>query len=151
MIEQRRKQGWGVVEHIAADCKRFKVDKLIIENKASGYDVAHEMIRLFSREAWTVALHDPGRLDKVGRAYTVQHLFSDGLVWRPDTDWGQAVEDELASLPRGAHDDLADSSVNAVMHLRRMQLAQRKDESHSAITEMLYPSAPPPKLIRYES
>ena len=150
-FEQRRKQGWGVVEHIAADCKRFKVDKLIIENKANGISVEQEMRRLFSREPWAVALHDPGKLDKVARAYTVEHLWADGLVWRPDTDWGQMVEDELASLPRGAHDDLADSSVNAVMHLRRMQLAQRKDESHSAITEMLYPSAPPPKLIRYES
>ena len=150
-FEDRRKLGWGVVEHIAADCKKFKVDKLIIENKANGISVEQEMRRLFSREPWTVALHDPGKLDKVARAYTVQHLFADGLIWRPDTDWGQLVEDELASLPRGAHDDLADSSINAVIHLRRMALAQRKDESHAAIENMLFPSTPPPQRRHYES
>ncbi len=149
-FEDRRKLDWGVVEHIAADCRKFKVDKLIIENKANGISVEQEIRRLFSREDWTVALHDPGKLDKVARAYTVQHLFSDGLIWRPDTDWGRLVEDELAALPRGAHDDLADSAVNAIIHLRRMQLAQRRDESHAAINEMLFPSAPQ-RRPHYES
>ena len=148
--EDRRKQEWGLVEHIAADCKRFKVDKLIIENKANGFGVASEMRRLFSRENWTVALHDPGRMDKVARAYATQHLFADGMIWRPDTDWGQLVEDELASLPRGAHDDLADSAVQAITHLRRMNFAQRKDESHAAIENMLFPPAPK-KRLHYES
>ena len=150
-FEQRRKDSWGIVEHIAADCKLYKVDKLIIENKANGITVEQEMRRLFSREAWTVALHDPGRLDKVGRALTVQHRFADGLVWRPDTDWGQMVEDELANLPRGAHDDAADAMINGIVHLNKMNLAPRRDESHAAIQEMLFPSSPPPKLIRYES
>ena len=149
-FEDRRKQEWGLVEHIAADCKKFKVDKLIIENKANGFGVASEMRRLFSRENWTVALHDPGRMDKVARAYATQHLFADGMIWRPDTDWGQLVEDELASLPRGAHDDLADSAVQAITHLRRMNFAQRKDESHAAIESMLFPPAPK-KRLHYES
>lgn len=137
-FEERKRQNWGVVEHLAADCRKFKVDKLIIENKASGISVEQEMRRLFSREPWTVALHDPGRMDKVARAYTVQHLFADGLIWRPDTDWAQPVEDELASLPRGAHDDLADAMINGIIHLRRMDLAKRKDESHQSIERLLY-------------
>ena len=45
-------------------------------------------------------------MDKVGRAYSVQHLFADGLVWRPDTDWAQMVEDQFAIFPKGSHDDL---------------------------------------------
>lgn len=149
-FEERRRQSWGVVEHIAADCKKHHVEKLIIENKANGITVEQEMRRLFSREQWTVALHDPGRMDKSARAYTVQHLFADGLVWRPDTDWAQLVEDELASLPRGQHDDLADASINAIIHLRRMNLAQRKDESHASIENMLYGQAPRKKL-HYEA
>ena len=149
-FEDRRKQSWGVVEHIAADCKKHHVDKLIIENKANGITVEQEMRRLFSRESWTVALHDPGKMDKAARAYTVQHLFSDGLVWRPDTDWAQLVEDELASMPRGAHDDLADASINAIIHLRRMNLAQRQDESFAAIENMLYGKAPI-KRLNYEA
>ena len=151
-FEFRRRMGWGIVEHIAASCKKFKVDKLIIENKANGITVEQEMRRLFGRESWTVALHDPGRMDKAARAYTVQHLFADGLIWVPGfdddrvIDWAQPVVDELASLPRGAHDDLADSSINAIMHLRRMALAQRKDESHDAIERMLYGPAPRRRL-----
>jgi phage terminase large subunit-like protein len=150
-FEERRKQGWGIVEHIAADCKKFKVDKLIIENKANGHSVEQEMRRLFSRENWTVALHDPGRLDKVARAYSVEHLFSDGLIWRPDTAWGQLIEDELANLPRGAHDDVADAAINGIVHLRRMALAQRKDESHQAIENLLFPSKPQKAIKHYES
>jgi hypothetical protein len=150
-FEARQKANWGVVEHIAHDCRKFKVEKLIIENKATGHTVEQEMRRLFSEQPWTVALHDPGRLDKVARAYTVQHLWADGLIWRPDTDWAQLVEDELASLPRGAHDDLADSSINAVMHLRRMSLAPRKDESHAAFEEQMWPSNPPRRMAHYET
>ena len=146
----RRRAHWGVVEHVAADCKKFKVNKLIIENKANGFDVAHEMRRLYADESWVTALDDPGRLDKVARAWTVQPLWADGVVWRPDTDWGQDVQDELSRLPRGAHDDLADSAVAAVRHLNRMGMARRRDESHAAIEEMIYPSIGPPKRLGYE-
>ena len=156
-FEERRKLGWGLIEHIAADCKKHKVDKLIIENKANGITVEQEMRRLFWREPWTVALHDPGKLDKVGRALLVQDKFADGLIWCPGysdgtfVDWAQLVVDECASVPRGAHDDLFDAAVNGIIHLRRMGLAQRKDESHHAIEEMLYPSKPPPQRPHYES
>ena len=149
--EARQKANWGVVEWIAHDCRKFKVDKLIIENKATGHTVEQEMRRLFADAPWSVALHDPGRLDKVARAYTVQHRWADGMIWRPDTDWAQLVEDELASLPRGAHDDLADSSINAVMHLARMNLAVRKDESHAAFEEQMFPSTPPRRMAHYET
>ena len=149
-FEERRKRNWGLIEWIAADCKRFNVDQLIIENKANGFGVASEMRRLFSRERWQVVMHDPGRLDKVARAYTVQPFFADGGMWRPDTDWARAVEWELATLPRGAHDDLADATINAVRHLHRMNMAQMKDESQATIENMLFPPAPS-KRLHYES
>jgi hypothetical protein len=41
--------------------------------------------------------------------------------------------------------------INGIVHLNKMNLAPRRDESHAAIQEMLFPSSPPPKLIRYES
>lgn len=156
-FEDRQKSNWGVVEWIAYDCTRLKVDKLIIENKATGHTVEQEMRRLFSDRSFTVALHDPGRQDKTARAYMVEHLFADGLIWAPGyndgrfVDWADLVVDELAKLPKGAHDDLADSSVNAIIHLRRMALAPRKDESHAVFEEQMWPSTPPRRLLHYET
>jgi hypothetical protein len=148
-FKEREKKNWGVVEHIVASCRKHKIDKLILENKASGFSVEQEMKRLFFREPYTVALHDPGRMDKVSRAYSVEHLFTDGLVWRPITDWSDMVVNELAQLPRGAHDDLADATINGIVHLRKMSLAPRREDSHYAIEEMLYPSQQH-KRLNYE-
>lgn len=156
-FEERQKREWGVVEWIAHDCKKFKADKLIIENKATGHTVEQEMKRLFSDQPYTVALFDPGRLDKTGRAYVVEPRFADGMVWAPGyengmfVDWAEPVVDELAKLPRGAHDDLADAAISAVIVLSRMGLAVRKDESHAAFEERMYPSAPPARRLHYES
>jgi predicted phage terminase large subunit-like protein len=156
-FEERQKREWGVVEWIAHDCKKFKVDKLIIENKATGHTVEQEMRRLFADQPYSVSLFDPGRLDKTGRAYVVEPRFADGMVWAPGyengmfVDWAESVVDELAKLPRGAHDDAADATINGIIHLSRMGLAVRKDESHAAFEERMFPSAPPPRRLHYES
>ncbi len=146
-FESRRRESWGVVEHIADTCRKHRVDKLLIESKATGITVAQEMRRLFSREKWTVQLVDPGKLDKVARAYAIQHLFSDGMIWRPETEWAQMVEDQCASFPKGAHDDLVDTTSMALTHMRRMGFAARSDESRAAVEEMLFPSRPKPKRL----
>ena len=150
-FEDRRQAAWGLVEWIAHTCRRLHVNKLLIEAKANGFDVASEMRRLYNREEWMVVTDDPGKLDKVARAYSVQHLFADGRIWRPETDWALMVEDELAQLPRGAHDDLADTAVAALRHLRRMGLLVRADENAAAVQELIMPSAPKKQLVRYES
>lgn len=150
-FETRKQESWGLVEWIAHTCKRFKVDKLLVEAKANGHDVAKEMQRLHARESWMVVLDDPGKLDKVARAYAVQHLFADGRIWRPDTEWALLVEDELAQLPRGAHDDLADTATMALRHLRRMNLLVRTDESTAAVEELLFPSKPKRQVLHYGS
>lgn len=136
--ELRKQDSWGVVEHIANTCRKNKIDKLIIESKATGHTVAQEMRRLYAREPWTVQLIDPGRLDKVARAYSIQHLFADGMIWRPDTDWAEMVEDNCASFPRGAHDDLVDTATMALNHLRRVGFALRRDEADAAEADRQY-------------
>jgi phage terminase large subunit-like protein len=77
-------------------------------------------------------------LDKVARVYSVQHLFADGMIWRPDTDWAEMVEDNCASFPRGAHDDLVDTTTMALNHLRRVGFALRRDEADAAEAERQY-------------
>src|SRR5690606_10728650 len=68
-----------LVEKVAKTCNRFKVDRLLIESKASGISVAQEIRRLHSGYGWGVQLIDPGRQDKIARAYSVQGLFADGM------------------------------------------------------------------------
>jgi phage terminase large subunit-like protein len=149
-FEQRKKANWGLIEHIAATCKKFNVNKLIIEAKANGIDVANEMRRIYSKEPWVVMLDDPQKFDKWSRTVSVQPFWTDGRIWRPDTDWAMMVEDEMAQFPKGQHDDLHDTAVAAIRHLRKMGLLVRADESAAIYEEMMVPSKPRRRLL-YEA
>jgi predicted phage terminase large subunit-like protein len=117
-----------LVTKVGASCRKFSVDRLLIESKASGISVAQEMRRLYANDPWGVELIDPKGADKTARAYAVQHLFSDGMIYAPDKDWADMVQNEMASFPRGAHDDLTDSVTQALRHLRSIGLAMREAE-----------------------
>lgn len=125
---------WGLVEWVAHSCKRFRVHKLLIESKASGLSVAQEIRRLHSGQGWSVQLVDPKGLDKVTRCHAVVPMFADGQIFLPAysdgtyREWGQMLVDEFASFPKGATDDLVDSSTQALTHIREIGLAVRKDE-----------------------
>lgn len=108
----------GLVERVAASCKRLKVDRLLIEAKASGISVSQEMQRLHAGEGYIVQLVDPKGGDKVSRAYSIQHLFADEMIYAPDREWADMVQTEMASFPRAPHDDLVDSVTQALKHLR---------------------------------
>jgi len=110
-----------LVQKSAATCHRFKVDRLLIESKASGISVAQELRRLYAGTGWAVQLVDP-KGDKVARAYSVSPLFSDGMVYAPDRSWADMVKDEMSSFPRAPHDDLVDSATQALRHLRQIGL-----------------------------
>jgi len=135
-----------LVEKVASLCKKFRVDKLLIESKAAGHSVAQELRRLFGSGDFGIQLVDPGRGDKVARAYAVQHLFSDGMVYAPDYDWADKVITQAEVFPRGDHDDLVDSTVQALTHLRVIGFAQKPAEIVAERAEsMLYkPHRPQP-------
>ena len=124
-----------LVERVGKTCKRFKVDRLLIENKASGHSVAQEIKRLHSGEGWGVHLIDPKRSDKIARAYTAQPLFADGLVYAPDRDWAEMVKTQMATFPRAAHDDLTDSATQALNYLRNIGMARHAAEVERDIVE----------------
>lgn len=116
---RRASKDWGLVEWVAHSCKRFKIDMLLIEAKASGLSVAQEIRRLYANEAWGVKLIDPKSQDKVARAYTVQHLFSDEMIFAPDRSWAELVIEECEAFKAGApRDNLVDSTTQALKHLR---------------------------------
>lgn len=103
---------------IAADCRRFKVDRLLVENKGSGISLAQELRRTYSSEAWVVHTLDPGKLDKVARAHRVSAMLESGVVWAPDRQWADRVISECSKFPRGKHDDHVDAMVQALVFLR---------------------------------
>lgn len=129
-------------------CKRWRVNKVIIENKASGLPLESELrrrSRVFSdriahgkqehreRANFTVQSVNPDG-DKVARAYSVQGLFEAGVIWAPCDERGtfKAFADrvmvELAELPKGRHDDLADAMVYGLKFLRDIGIALMPDD-----------------------
>jgi predicted phage terminase large subunit-like protein len=126
--EIRQKESWGVCEWIAHSCKRFKVDRLLIEAKASGISIAQEMERLLFERQFGVELVNTGKSDKSVRANRVQHIFAAGMVYRPDRKWAEMVQDEMAAFPKARYDDLLDAMTQALWWLRNRRMLETKAE-----------------------
>jgi predicted phage terminase large subunit-like protein len=128
---------------------RFPVDRLLIEAKASGQSVGQELHRLVRGTGnLGIELIDPKRYgDKVARVQSVQHLFADGMIYAPNKAWADMVINQVAIFPKGSHDDLVDSTSQALRYLRDAGFALRRDEyAIGAEEEMMYrsPSANAP-------
>lgn len=138
-----RKSNWGVVEWVIDSCRRYKVDVLLIEAKATGHTVAQELARLYSGEDFSVQLVNP-RGDKVARAYQVQHLFSNHQVYalmdgegRPMKTWTEEIITQMSSFPKAKHDDLTDTATAALQWLRENGFALRSNEADHNFQEDL--------------
>jgi phage terminase large subunit-like protein len=57
--------------------------------------------------------------DKIVRINSVSDLFSSGKVWAPPTRWAEEVIEEMAAFPNSDHDDLVDSSTQALIRFRK--------------------------------
>ena len=67
-----------------------------------------------------VAEFMPGKgQDKIARVNAVSDLFSSGMVWAPDTRWSRELIEEVASFPFGTHDDMVDSTTQALLRFRQ--------------------------------
>ncbi len=128
----RAKSHWGLVEWIGHSCKRFKVERLLVESRASGISVVQELNRLLYGKKFAIDLINPGKADKVVRANRVQHLFTAGMIWRPERRWAEAVEDEMAAFPRGRHDDYVDAITQGLWYLRQSGYLERRGERQAA-------------------
>jgi predicted phage terminase large subunit-like protein len=133
----------NLVEKTAATCKQYKVDKLLIENKAAGHSVAQEIRRLFGHEKWMVQLLDPKRQDKLSRLYSVQHLFAEGMIFAPDRAWAEMVIQQTSVFPKGKHDDLVDTASQALRYLRDIGLLTRAPEWTADIQDSMRQSGKP--------
>jgi predicted phage terminase large subunit-like protein len=117
-----------LVTKAADTCIRYKVDLLVIENKASGISVAQEIRRLYTRERFGVELFDPKSQDKAARLYSVQHLFAEGIIYAPDRPWADKVIKQVGQFPAGAHDEYVDLTSMGLRKLRDMGLLVRQPE-----------------------
>jgi len=132
---QGRMELHELVNKIGQSAREWKIDYLLIENKASGISVSQELRRLFGYENYGVRLIDPKGMDKVARTYSVQHLFSEGMIVAP-TDaggdvfrvWAEMVVAQCATFPKGKHDDLHDTVTQALNWLRGTGMLQRGAE-----------------------
>ena len=146
---QKRLKFADAVEEIGKCCKKYKVDRVLVENKGSGISVFQEMARLTREERFALQLVDPGRDDKEQRANAVSHLFGEehedgvtprreGLVYAPaitqpdgqvwPRDWAEKAMAEVSLFPKGRHDDLADALVQGLGYLRKRGLIKRPVE-----------------------
>lgn len=99
--------------------EKWKPDVFIIENTSSGIGLIQE----FQMIGIPVSPHNPSRLrsggkDKVLRVNKVADIFSNGLVWYPDKPWARELIEQFAEFPNGDHDDLVDSSTQAIQRYR---------------------------------
>ena len=57
--------------------------------------------------------------DKIARLNAVTDLFASGKIWAPDRRWAEEVIEEMAAFPNSDHDDLVDSSTQALLRFRK--------------------------------
>src|ERR1035437_5606899 len=133
-FEQRQREQFGLIQWIADTAKRYKVRRLLIENATRGRDVANEINRLYVRENWGCELIDPVR-DKVSRTHSIVPLFTDNVVWAPDTKWANAVIDNCKTFPKAAHDDLHDTVTMFLNWSRENGILLRGDEMSAALED----------------
>lgn len=136
---------WGLVEWIAYTCRRFSADRLLIENKASGKDVANEMKRLYGEDQWLVQLMEVNR-DKVTRAHAVEPAFAAGLIFAPDEVWAEKFIEECEVFPKGKHDDRVDALTQGIKYLRENGLISHNFEVAAELREAMEHRAQPKAL-----
>ena len=96
--------------------KEWEPDTLIVEKRAAGAPLIYEMRKM----GIPLSEFTPGKgNDKISRVNAISDLFASGVVWCPETRWAEEVMDEMASFPNGDHDDLVDSSSQALMRFRQ--------------------------------
>ena len=112
-------------------------DACIIEAKAAGTPLVFEMRAM----GIPVSEYTPSRgNDKVARVNAVADLFASGVVWCPETRFSEMVIEEFASFPVGEHDDLVDSSTQALLRFRQGGFLQLKTDEED---EPLYRKTAP--------
>ena len=96
--------------------KEWQPDAFIVEGKAAGMPLIFELRSM----GIPVSEYTPSRgNDKIARVNAVADLFASGIVWAPEKRFSEEVIEEFAAFPSGDHDDLVDSSTQALLRFRQ--------------------------------
>jgi len=119
MLIDALKGRWDFPELKAVATEQYtywKPEACIIEAKASGLPLIQEL----RRTGIPVQDFVPGRgKDKVSRVNAVSPVFASGMVFYPEgMQFAHEVIEECAAFPHGDHDDLVDSTTQAVLRYR---------------------------------
>jgi predicted phage terminase large subunit-like protein len=96
--------------------KEWEPDAFIVEAKASGAPLIFELRAM----GIPVSEFTPSRgNDKMVRINSVSDLFASGKVWAPGTRWADELIEEMAAFPNSDHDDLVDSTTQALIRFRK--------------------------------
>ncbi len=95
----------------------WQPETVIVEAKASGLPLTYELRQM----GIPVINFTPSKgNDKHTRVNSVAPLFESGCIWAPtEKSFAQEVIEECAAFPYGDHDDLVDSTTQAVMRFRQ--------------------------------
>jgi phage terminase large subunit-like protein len=160
---QKRLPLADLVAEVIKGSRKLKVHRLLIENKGSGISVAQEVQRLTRDEEFAVQRIDPLNMDKVARAHALTHLWGEeeadgsirkGVMWVPaqtqgngavwPRDWAELAMSQMASFPKGKHDDIPDAVCQALKWLRDRGLLKKSSEVEMENYAELMASPMPP-------
>jgi predicted phage terminase large subunit-like protein len=96
--------------------KYWNPETVIIEAKASGLPLTYELRQM---DIPVVNFTPSKGNDKHVRVNSVAPLFESGMIWAPDERFAEEVIEECAAFPYGDHDDLVDSTTQAIMRFRQ--------------------------------
>ena len=91
-------------------------ETVIIESKASGLPLTYELRQM---DIPVVNFTPSKGNDKHSRVNAVAPLFESGMIWCPEEKFAEEVIEECAAFPYGDHDDLVDSTTQAIMRFRQ--------------------------------
>ena len=96
--------------------KYWQPETVIIEAKASGLPLTYELRKM---DIPVVNFTPSKGNDKHARVNAVAPLFESGMVYAPQQKFAEEVIEECAAFPYGDHDDLVDSTTQAIMRFRQ--------------------------------
>jgi len=113
----KRRMEFPELKEIAMrEYRNWEPDSFIVEAKASGAPL------IFELRAMGIPVQEftPSRgNDKMVRINSVSDLFASGKVWAPATRWADELIEEMAAFPNSDHDDLVDSTTQALIRFRK--------------------------------
>jgi hypothetical protein len=87
------------------------------------------------------------RGDKVSRAHSITPIFESGAVLLPSGGcWKEQFTEELLSFPAGAHDDVVDSTTQALIYLRETRWSGDSLAWYAAVLDQPGPQLRDPYL-----